>query len=52
VYAATDPKTGAAGSVFDTLLSDRHNHRVGVHGGLLAAESGHLLRGFFAARRK
>lgn len=30
VYAATDPKTGAAGSVFDTLVSDRHNHRVAV----------------------
>ncbi|MBS0570228.1 MAG: tRNA adenosine(34) deaminase TadA [Proteobacteria bacterium] len=51
VYAATDPKTGAAGSVFDTLLSDRHNHKVQVQGGLLAAESGELLRGFFASRR-
>ncbi|HST27584.1 MAG TPA: tRNA adenosine(34) deaminase TadA [Rudaea sp.] len=51
VYAATDPKTGAAGSVFDTLLSDRHNHKVGVAGGLLAMEAGELLRGFFASRR-
>ena len=51
VYAATDPKTGAAGSVFDTLTSERHNPRVEVHGGLLAEESSALLRGFFRARR-
>jgi tRNA(Arg) A34 adenosine deaminase TadA len=52
VYAAADPKTGAAGSVFDTLTSDRHNHRVEVQGGLLADESAALLRDFFRARRK
>lgn len=51
VFAAVDPKTGAAGSVFDTLLSDRHNHRVDVRGGLLADEAGDLLRTFFASCR-
>lgn len=51
VYGATDPKTGAAGSVFDTLISDRHNHRVMVEGGLLADESSSMLRDFFRARR-
>lgn len=51
VYAASDPKTGAAGSVFDTLTSDRHNHRVEVGGGLLADESARLLRSFFRERR-
>lgn len=51
VYAAADPKTGAAGSVFDTLISERHNHRIEVQGGLLAEESATLLRGFFRARR-
>ena len=51
VYGASDPKTGAAGSVFDTLISDRHNHRIEVQGGLLAAESAALLREFFRARR-
>jgi tRNA(adenine34) deaminase len=51
VYGTTDPKTGAAGSVFDTLVSDRHNHRIGVQGGLLADESALLLRDFFRARR-
>ena len=51
VYAATDPKTGAAGSVFDTLVSERHNHRVQVQGGLLADEAATMLREFFRARR-
>jgi tRNA(adenine34) deaminase len=51
VYAATDPKTGAAGSVFDTLVDARHNHRVEVAGGLLAEASAALLRDFFRARR-
>jgi tRNA(adenine34) deaminase len=52
VYGAVDPKSGAAGSVFDTLISDRHNHRVEVRGGLLAEESSKLLRAFFRARRQ
>ena len=51
VYAATDPKTGAAGSVFDTLIDSRHNHRIEVQGGLLAEESAQMLRNFFRARR-
>ncbi|HZX69352.1 MAG TPA: tRNA adenosine(34) deaminase TadA [Rhodanobacter sp.] len=51
VYAAADPKTGAAGSVFDTLVDARHNHRIEVAGGLLAAESASLLREFFRSRR-
>jgi tRNA(adenine34) deaminase len=51
VYAATDPKTGAAGSVFDVLAEPRLNHRPEVAAGLLADEAGGLLRAFFASRR-
>ena len=51
VFGATDPKTGAAGSVFDTLVSDRHNHRVDVQGGLEADAASAMLRAFFRARR-
>lgn len=51
VYGAADPKTGAAGSVFDTLISERHNHRIQVDGGLLAEESATMLREFFRSRR-
>ncbi len=51
VYAANDPKTGAAGSVFDTLIDARHNHRIDVQGGLLAEEASTMLREFFRSRR-
>ncbi len=51
VYGAVDPKTGAAGSVFDTLISPRHNHRVAVSAGILADEAAELLRTFFRSRR-
>src|SRR4249919_3850110 len=51
VFAASDPKTGAAGSVFDLLADPRHNHRVAVQGGLFAAEAGAKLVEYFRARR-
>ncbi|MEA2145725.1 MAG: tRNA(adenine34) deaminase, partial [Solirubrobacteraceae bacterium] len=51
VFAATDPKAGAAGSVFDILAEPRLNHRPQVASGLLAEDSAALLRAFFAARR-
>jgi tRNA(adenine34) deaminase len=51
VYAAEDPKAGAAGSVMDVLAEPRLNHRPIVAGGLLADESAALLRAFFASRR-
>lgn len=51
VYAASDPRTGAAGSVFDLVRSEELNHRLEVESGVLADESGALLRTFFRARR-
>jgi tRNA(Arg) A34 adenosine deaminase TadA len=51
VYAASDPKTGAAGSVFDLLTDPRHNHRVLVQGGLLADAAGEKLTRYFKAKR-
>ena len=51
VYAADDPKAGAAGSVLDVLAEPRLNHRPVVTGGLLADEAAALLRAFFASRR-
>lgn len=50
-YSAADPKSGAAGSVFDVAQSSKLNHRCEVHGGLLADESAQLLRSFFRQRR-
>ena len=51
VYGATDPKAGAAGSLWDVLRDTRLNHRPEVIGGVLAEECGALLRGFFESRR-
>lgn len=51
IYAATDPKAGACGSVLDVTGEERFNHRPEVLGGLLAEECGDLLREFFAAKR-
>lgn len=51
VFAAADPRTGSAGSVFDLVRSDELNHRLEVESGLLADESAVLLRAFFRTRR-
>ncbi len=51
IYATPDLKTGAAGSVFDTLISPQHNHRIAVASGLGAEASAALLRDFFRQRR-
>ncbi len=51
VYAATDPKAGACGSLFDLSADGRLNHRFAFDRGLLAEEAGALLVEFFRARR-
>jgi tRNA(adenine34) deaminase len=51
VYGAEDPKAGAVGSLRDVVRDPRLNHIPEVIGGVLAAECGALLRGFFRARR-
>jgi tRNA(adenine34) deaminase len=51
VFGASDPKTGACGSVIDLPAEGRLNHHAVVSGGVLAAECGKLLSDFFAARR-
>ena len=51
VYAASDPRAGAAGSVFNIVQHPSLNHRVECTGGVLADECGTMLRGFFLARR-
>ena len=51
VFAADDPKAGAAGSVMDVLGHPNLNHRPAVAGGLLAEEGAALLRAFFGSRR-
>jgi tRNA(adenine34) deaminase len=51
IYGATDPKTGACGSVVNVFASDQLNHHAEVEGGMLADDCGQLLKDFFAERR-
>lgn len=51
VFGCTEPKSGAAGSLWDLLTDLRVHHRVEVRGGLLADEAATLMREFFALRR-
>ena len=51
VFGAFDPKTGAAGSVFDVLGDARHNHRIEVTGGVLADVAGPMLTNYFRRKR-
>lgn len=52
VFGATDPKTGAAGSVLDVFGEPLLNHHTTLEGGVLAHECGQVLRDFFAERRE
>jgi len=51
VYGTTDPRAGAAGSVWDVLHDPRLGPPVEVVSGILAAECAALLRRFFEERR-
>jgi tRNA(adenine34) deaminase len=51
VFAAADPKAGAAGSVLEVLNHPQLNHKMSVEQGILAEESAELLRAFFRERR-
>jgi tRNA(adenine34) deaminase len=51
VFAAHDPKTGAAGSVVNLFDEPRLNHHCALRAGVLADASSQLLREFFAERR-
>ncbi len=51
VFAAADPKAGAAGSVLSVLNHPQLNHQMQVEQGIAAEESSELLRSFFRERR-
>ncbi len=51
VFAATDSRSGAAGSLFQLLQNSNLNHQCIVDSGLLKAESSDLLKRFFRQRR-
>lgn len=51
VFGAWEPKTGAAGSLWDVVRDRRLTHRPEVRGGVRADECAALLEGFFARQR-
>lgn len=52
VFGASDPKTGACGSIVNLFEQSQLNHHTQLTGGVLATECGTLLKDFFAERRK
>lgn len=52
IYGASDPKTGACGSVVNLMAEPKLNHHTKISGGILAVECGTLLSSFFSLRRK
>jgi tRNA(adenine34) deaminase len=52
VFGASDPRTGACGSVFDILRSPSLNHQCMVTSDVLASDSAQLLQSFFRRRRR
>jgi tRNA(adenine34) deaminase len=52
VFGASDPKTGAAGSVVNLFEETRLNHHTEIEGGILAGECGALISAFFQERRR
>ena len=51
VFGASDPKSGAAGSLFNIASNKKLNHRLKITKGVLKEESAELLREFFKKRR-
>lgn len=52
VFGASDPKTGACGSVVNLFEQEKLNHHTEAVGGVLAEECSILLKDFFAERRR
>ena len=51
VYASSDLKTGAAGSIFNLACNEQLNHQIDVTGGIMHTECSQLLSSFFKRRR-
>lgn len=52
VYGAQDARTGACGSLFNLAANQKLNHQAEVIQGIMEKDSEHLLKSFFAKRRK
>lgn len=52
VFAADDPKAGAAGSIVDLVQNPHLNHQIEVTRGMMSQEAQSLLDDFFCALRR
>ncbi len=52
VYAASDPKAGCVGTICNLLQDVRFNHHPTITRGIMAEETGLLLKEFFSSKRK
>ena len=52
VFGAFDPKSGAAGSIYNLAADEHLNHRIDVTGGIMEAQCGKLIQDFFRLRRQ
>jgi len=52
VFGASDPKTGACGSVLNLFEQTALNHQTAISGGVMADECGAFLKRFFVERRR
>lgn len=51
IYGASDPKTGACGSVTNIINNKKLNHRINIKSGILKEECSSLLKEFFKKKR-
>ncbi len=51
-FGASDPKTGACGSVINIADNNKLNHKITVKGGILEGECSQILKEFFKKKRK
>ncbi len=51
-FGASEPNTGAAGTVFNVVSDPHHNHRIKAYKGVLEAESSEMLKAFFKDKRR
>ena len=52
VFGASDPKTGACGSVINLPAEEKLNHHTTFEGGVLAGECSEMLKAFFREKRQ
>ena len=52
IFATTDAKTGACGSVFNLLQSEELNHKVEIDKGVMVDECRSLIQTFFKDKRR